>query len=242
MLQIDHLDFSLPNGQVILKDINFTVKQGEFVLLLGSNGSGKSSLIRCINREYPLTKGHIQFESISIDSINPKTYAQKVITLTQFVKDSLFFDLSIVENARLLDASYAHTQNGCSDPYQQQLQQLLDRYHPTLAKTIEQPLFNLSGGEQQILAFALYLRYQPKLLLLDEHTSALDPKTAAMIMKFTDQVIKEKQLTCIMTTHNLNVIANYGNRVIALKEGQLQFDSINYEEKLPTDSLLAYCY
>jgi putative ABC transport system ATP-binding protein len=242
MLHVDHVEFCLPNGQVILKDINFTVNQGEFVLLLGSNGSGKSSLIRCINREYRITKGDIQFDHRSIHKINSKSYAQQVITLTQFVKDSLFFDLSIVENARLLDDCYGFTEQHSSLPYREQLTQLLDQYHPTLSNAIEQPLFNLSGGEQQILAFALYLRYHPKLLLLDEHTSALDPKTAAMIMKFTAQVAKAKQLTCIMTTHNLDVIANYGNRVIALKEGQIQFDSINHPQPLPTDELLAYCY
>ena len=101
----------------------------------------------------------------------------------------------------------------------------------------------MSGGEQQILAFALYLQHQPQVLLLDEHTSALDPKTAAKVMAFTAKTIAEKKLTCVMTTHNLDFALEYGNRVIALNQGELVYDQLkNTDEPIDRNFLLTQCY
>jgi putative ABC transport system ATP-binding protein len=123
------------------------------------------------------------------------------------------------------------------------LQAYLRGFNAKLGDALKSPLYNLSGGEQQILAFALYLCHQPELLLLDEHTSALDPKTAAKIMQFTANIIKEKKLTCIMTTHNLDFAVEYGNRVIALNEGNIVFDSQDNEsQKIDRQLLLEKCY
>lgn len=245
MIKINDLQFNLPNGLTILKDINCTIHPQDFVILLGSNGSGKSSLIKCLNRHYLPSQGSIELDGKDIKQYSDSEFALSVSTLTQFVRESLFFDLTIEENALQIALAY--------DPYLrkhfkkksflQELRDYLAHFNHKLATSLKEPLYNLSGGEQQILAFALYLKHQPKLLLLDEHTSALDPKTAAKVMQFTADIVKAKQLTCIMTTHNLDFAADYGNRVMALSEGQLVYDSLG-EPKTTLDRhfLLEKCY
>ena len=101
----------------------------------------------------------------------------------------------------------------------------------------------LSGGEQQALALALAMIKPPDLLLLDEHTSALDPKTASQLMALTAQIIQQQQLTAILTTHDVNHALTYGNRILALKEGQIhaQFDK-QHQPDLDANQLLAECY
>lgn len=245
MIDIKNLNFKLPNGLTILKDINCTIAPQDFIILLGGNGSGKSSLLKCLDRHYIPSKGTIHFNGKNIKKYNDNEFAISVITLTQFVRESLFFDLTIEENALQIALAY--------DPYLrkhfkkkvflQALRDYLAHFNHKLADSLKEPLYNLSGGEQQILAFALYLKHQPKLLLLDEHTSALDPKTAKKVMQFTADIIKEKQLTCIMATHNLDFATEYGNRVMALNEGQLVYDSHGGPKSdLDRKFLLEKCY
>ena len=245
MIDVKNLNFSLPNGLHILKDINCAIAPQDFIVLLGGNGSGKSSLIKCLNRHYIPSKGTIHFNGKNIKKYNDNEFAISVITLTQFVRESLFFDLTIEENALQIALAYDPylRKNFKKKAFLQELRDYLAHFNRKLADSLKEPLYNLSGGEQQILAFALYLKHQPKLLLLDEHTSALDPKTANKVMKFTAEIIKEKQLTCIMTTHNLDFATEYGNRVMALNEGRLVYDSKGQDKSdLDRKFLLEKCY
>ena len=242
MININNATFKLPQGLTIIKGISCEIRAHDFVVLLGSNGSGKSTLIKLLNRTYRTSSGSITLQGENIAKFSDRLYAKKVITLTQFVRESLFFDLTIEENALLIETAY--TKQQFSRPkFCERLKTYLLSFNAKLGNSLKSPLYNLSGGEQQILAFALYLRHQPDLLLLDEHTSALDPKTAAKIMQFTANIIKEKKLTCVMTTHNLDFATEYGNRVIALDEGNIVFDSQNNEkQKIDRQLLLEKCY
>ncbi len=242
MINIDNVSFKLPQGLSIIKDISCTIKEHDFVILLGSNGSGKSTLIKLLNRTYKPSNGKITLNNENINKFPDNIYAKKVITLTQFVRESLFFDLTIEENALMIETAYT-PQQFSRTKFCENLKSYLLGFNTKLSKSLKSPLYNLSGGEQQILAFALYLRHQPQLLLLDEHTSALDPKTAAKIMQFTATIVKEKQLTCVMTTHNLDFAIQYGNRVIALNEGQIVFDNNHRKEiAINRELLLKKCY
>lgn len=244
MVKLENIKFSLPNGMEIIKGIDAQIKQGEFVILLGGNGSGKSSLIKLINRHYLPSSGHVIFDGKDASKYSESEYNISIITLTQFVKDSLFFDLTIEENAMMIALAYDPNLRKSFNKklFRQELKDYLAGFNDKLAGSLKEPLYNLSGGEQQILAFALYLKHQPKLLLLDEHTSALDPKTADKIMKFTHQIINERNLTCIMTTHNLDFAIDYGNRVFALNDGRLVYDSNSDDGVIDRAFLLKKCY
>ena len=245
MIKVSNVNFTLPSGTTLINDVSFEIAAHDFVVLLGSNGSGKSTIIKMLNRQYVPTSGKILLDNKNIESISHQQFSEDVITLTQFVRDSLFFDLTIAENAILIEESYYknHKQRFNKKQFSADLKGHLSGFNTKLATSLNTPLFNLSGGEQQILAFALYLRHQPKLLLLDEHTSALDPKTGQAIMDFTAKIIRDKKLTCIMTTHNLDYALNYGNRLLAINNGQIVFSSAGADKKnMLKEVLLEKCY
>jgi putative ABC transport system ATP-binding protein len=244
MIKASNVSFTLPSGTTLINDVSFDIATHDFVVLLGNNGSGKSTIIKMLNRQYTPTSGKILVDNKDIGHISHQQFSEDVITLTQFVRDSLFFDLTIAENAILIEESYYknHKQRFNKKQFLIDLKEYLSGFNTKLATSLNTPLFNLSGGEQQILAFALYLRHQPKLLLLDEHTSALDPKTGQAIMDFTAKIIREKKLTCIMTTHNLDYALHYGNRLLAINNGQIVFSSTKSQETITKEMLLEKCY
>ena len=216
----------------IINHISTTINSGDFVVVLGGNGSGKSTLLKLLNRTYQHTSGHIIFKNKEIESYNFKELRQEMVTMTQFISDSLFLDLTIEENALLIESSYANAMHQAFHKKKllAELPDYLSKFNPRLVKSLKTKTKYLSGGEQQILAFALYLRRQPDLLLLDEPTSALDPKKSDHVMAFISKIIAEKQITCLMTTHQLDYALKYGNRLIAIRDGELVFDA-NAPEK-----------
>jgi len=123
------------------------------------------------------------------------------------------------------------------------LQEYLARFHVGLAKRINTPVKKLSGGERQILILALCLQHHPDLILLDEHTSALDPKTSVMIMEKTYQEVTKRGITCIMATHNLDFALQYGNRLLAINNGKIIYQvSAQNKLNLTKKDLLVNCY
>jgi putative ABC transport system ATP-binding protein len=242
LLKLSNVYFSPHKSLTITDDVSLEIDSGDFAVIIGGNGSGKSTLIKLINRVYQHTAGSISFCGKAIERYSKKQLAQRVVTLSQFVKDSLFINLTIEENARLLEMSYSSSKSS-KKKFDQALSDYLKDFNVKLSRSLNTPLYLLSGGEQQILAFALYLRHQPKLLLLDEHTSALDPKTAARIMELTRDIISQRQVTCLMTTHSLDIALNYGNRLLAIKEGKLIFQADGEKKAaLQKADLLDYCY
>ena len=197
-------------GHKILSDISFELKRGEFVLLLGSNGAGKSTLIKAIMRDQVVCNGKITVGKVGLIAQDPR--------------DSTYDDLTVLENCRI------RTDKDCLNH--------LTRFLPRLADMMNRPVALLSGGERQVLALALCLLNPPDLLLLDEHTSALDPKTAARVMKITMQMVQEFGVATLMTTHNLEHAETYGTRILGIKRGEICFDgNINNRNQL-----LDLCY
>ena len=242
LIEFKNVNFSFFHHKQIIRDFSTTINSGDFVVLLGGNGSGKSTLLKLLNRTYHHTSGDIVFKNKSIIKYELPALRRELITLTQFTADSIFTDLTIEENALLIES--ALLQNAFDrKKFLVVLPDYLHSFHPTLAKSLKTRMKNLSGGEQQIAAFALYLRHQPDVLLLDEHTSALDPKKAAYVMQFTQQYIAQKKITCLMTTHQLDYALKYGNKLMAIREGELIFEA-NAEKKatLSMADLLQYCY
>ncbi|MGD9107845.1 MAG: ATP-binding cassette domain-containing protein [Gammaproteobacteria bacterium] len=239
MLKIENISFTVPNCEKnIVNDVTFAVNQGDFIILLGSNGSGKSSLLNLINRTYCPTSGSIEFFGDCLHQYSHKTLTKKIITLTQNTNDNLFMDMTIAENATL-----SELRNKNKIQYKSDFQEYLAQFHVGLAERFDTPVNKLSGGERQILILALALRHQPDLILLDEHTSALDPKTAAMTMEKTYQEITKRGITCIMATHNLDFALQYGNRLLAINSGKI-VHRVSAQDKpnLTKQDLLVDCY
>lgn len=228
-IQLKTINFTIGEKHII-NNITLSIYPGDFIVVLGGNGSGKSTLLKLINKTYRCTSGEIQFLENS-----------KVVTLTQFITDSIFTDLTIEENALLIES--AALQKPFKKTLLTELPAYLSQFNTNLPKALKTRVSQLSGGEQQILAFALYLRHQPDLLLLDEHTSALDPKKADNVMTLTHQYLLKNHITCLMTTHSLPYAVKYGNRLIALRDGQVVFEADTEKKStLNTHDLLSYCY
>lgn len=216
MLILSNIFLSL-GQQSILSAIDLTVDEAQIVICLGSNGSGKSSLLKLIDRRYPLQQGQCSIDAIPLRRYSAKHLARDVITLTQNPLDSLFAQLTVKENAQL--ASYR-----AGGTISKDLAEHLRAFNPKLVDHLHTLAGHLSGGEQQALTLALACLAKPKLLLLDEHTCALDPHTAEHLMQLTVQKVKAQGITCLLSTHHLEHALRYGDRLIALKHGKIVQD------------------
>jgi putative ABC transport system ATP-binding protein len=245
LLQIKNISLHIPAVERwILKDINYTIHPGDIIIVLGGNGSGKSSLVKAIDGSYRCTKGKILLENKSISQLNRAEHARKIITLTQDMHGSLFLGMTVLENCLLAELRHHNVSLKIASQIERTFfTDYLKRFNPRLSHKLDTQVNRLSGGEKQSLALALCLFQPPQLLLLDEHTSALDPKTAESIMQHTYDEIQKHKITCLLTTHNLEIALQYGNRLLALKEGSVVLMADHAEkEKLTKQDLLARCY
>lgn len=196
--------------RTILRLIDLEISRGERVVLLGSNGAGKSTLIRLIMGEIGLSHGAISVSQRALIAQDPR--------------QSTYSDLTIAEHCRL------KTTRDC--------RAYLADFLPQLAKRANQPVGLLSGGERQVLALALCLIDPPDLLLLDEHTSALDPKTADRIMDMSVEMCQSFGVATLITTHNLEHARKYGKRIVGLRRGQISHDGVFTS----LNALIQLCY
>lgn len=208
------LNFSASN-KPILNAINYDVHHGDFIILLGNNGSGKSSLLKLLYRFYTHYAGKIYFLGMPLHQHQHDSFATKVAVLTQNCNEALFGNLTVYENY-LVAKPKSHSKD------RKYLQNYLEEYNPNLVNKLDTLIDKLSGGEKQVLALAFCFLQPPTLLLLDEHTSALDPKTSMQIMQLTQRMIEKYSITCILTTHDLNIALGYGNKVLLLQNGKIK--------------------
>lgn len=228
----------------ILSDISYTVQAGDFVVILGSNGSGKSSFLKLIDRHYTLTSGQLLLEGKPIHSIPDVRFRDVVKTLTQNCHDSLFISLTVLENYALVKQQHEGGGLGISLKKEREFfADYVNAFNPNLSLKLDQVVEQLSGGEKQALALALAMLYPPRILLLDEHTSALDPKSAEIILDVTRKMAEKYKITCLLTTHDLKEAKAVGNRILALKNGRIH-RMIESAEKMNVTAaeLLESCY
>lgn len=198
----------------ILDDISLEVREGEFVSIVGSNGSGKSSLLKVINGHYNIDLGSLSIAGFSGSELKAKR-PEIIATITQNLQDSVFDDLTVLENIALALKTSVKTLRK-----DQTLKESLKDFNRNLPLMLCSKAKNLSGGEKQSLALFMVLRRKPKLLLLDEHTSALDPQTGERLMEKLAKHAKEQKLTILMVTHNHSHAENYGERLLVLTDGK----------------------
>lgn len=236
VLELKHIELK-PAGasRSILSGINYQIAAGDFIIVLGSNGSGKSSLLKLIDRRYQPSSGKIVLDDRPIASYATRIFCQRVKTLTQNTHESLFNSLTVYENYLLIEQGPRRNRAF--------LQDYLRQFNSNLPNKLDQVVDGLSGGEKQVLALALIVLHPPQILLLDEHTSALDPKTADNVMAITNDIIRQYQITCLLATHDLAIAEQYGNRVLAMKNGCMHHCIDHHDKVLATQTvLLASCY
>lgn len=227
----------------ILKNINLTLNDGDFVTLLGTNGAGKSTLLNVINGSIFPSTGSIFLKNKDITNLSEVKRAKFISQVFQDPKMGTAPRMTVAEN--LLLATKRGQSRGL---HLRRLEKHMDEFKKETAKLpngLDQRLTtfagNLSGGQRQTLSFLMATIRRPDLLLLDEHTAALDPKTSHGLLELTDQVVKEQSLTCIMITHQLKDALHYGNRTIVLKDGQIVLDASGKERQtLTEDNILKF--
>ena len=180
-----------------------------------------------------MTQGEVLLYGKRLETYSPAQLAKQVITLTQDPRESLFPSLTVLENCILVSPQ---TRRSFFLDY-------LYQFNKNLVTKLDTVVSKLSGGEQQALVLALTILHPPKILLLDEHTSALDPQAAITLMATTSQIVRKHHITCILSTHDLNLALNYGEKILVLADGKLAH-SIDFEQKknLNTQDLLRVCY
>lgn len=242
LIEIKNVSLSFPHlKRVILSNLCYHVCEGDFIIILGSNGSGKSSLLKLLDQRYPYTSGHIYLNNRSLREYSAQQLSAQIKTITQHSQELLFSSLTLFENYLLFKKGKYYFFKKKKE--RQFLQDYLMKFNPNLSLQLDQMVLHLSGGEKQALALALTVLNPPKVLLLDEHTSALDPNASENIMQLTKSIITELNITCLLTTHNLKVAEQYGNKIIALKNGVIHYQ-LDKKEKpwFNENELLVDCY
>lgn len=234
--EIKNLSVKLKNGLSLLHNISYRVEKDDFIVILGSNGSGKTTILKAINGSLKYTGSIKILDKVEVKKTKQSIISRHIGTITQNVGDSLFMDFSLMQNFQMYSEAFNRNEYD-------EFEELIKSINPKLPKLINAKTSTLSGGERQCFLLALNLFFKRDLLLLDEHTSALDPKTAAEVMKITAQKLKDTSTTCIMTTHSLDDAIKYGNKLIAMQGGTI-IKTFNEDEKqnLTKIDLLNYCY
>ena len=223
MLSVENLAYHYKGGSAVLKDVTFNVNAGEFLAILGNNGVGKSTMLKCFNKILTPDDGKIILDDENLLQMNARQVAQRVAFVAQSVPSIQITVHDMVMLGRRPYMKWGFTEDDHQIVHHAMAQL---RIEPLRGRFLNE----LSGGERQKVMLARALAQQPKLLLLDEHTAALDPATASKVMALTDKIIEEENLTALMVTHNMQDAINHGNRLIMMHEGGIIFD-ISGEEK-----------
>ena len=210
--------------KTILDHVNLTIREGDFITILGGNGAGKSTLFNVIAGTLMLTSGHIFIMGEDVTALPAEKRAKYLSRVFQDPKMGTAPRMTVAEN--LLIAKY----RGQIHLYTEEFQALIERISNGLEKHLDTPAGLLSGGQRQALSLLMATLKRPELLLLDEHTAALDPKTSVALMELTDEFVTGDHLTALMITHHMEDALKYGNRLIVMKDGQIIKD-LTKEEK-----------
>lgn len=221
------------NEKKAVQNLNFTLKKGEFVTVIGGNGAGKSTMLNLIAGVYMADYGSIFIDG---DDVTKKPEYKRAAYLGRVFQDPMMGtagNMGIEEN---LAMAYRRgrrrgLQWGISNDERELYRKKLKMLDLGLETRMTNKVRLLSGGQRQALTLLMATLQQPKLLLLDEHTAALDPKTAQKVLDITTRIVEENSLTTLMVTHNMKDAIRYGNRLIMMHEGDIIFDVSGEEKK-----------
>lgn len=227
MLEIKNItkvfNINTPDEKVALNDLSLSVNDGDFITIIGSNGAGKSTLFNSIAGSFLTDKGSIYLDG---KDITFKKEYERSKDIGRIFQDPLLgsaSNLSIMENLALPYLSYLHRNplsilNKKDKEYLKDKCRLLDM---DLENRMDTPIGLLSGGQRQAITLLMATIAKPKLLLLDEHTAALDPKTSNKVMEITNKIVKEDNITTLMITHSIDLALHTGNKTIVMNNGKI---------------------
>ena len=229
------------NEMCLFDKFNLTVDKGEFVSVVGSNGSGKTSMLNILCGSIPVDGGQILMNGEDITTKKEFKRNQKIGRVYQNPAMGTCPSMTILENMSLADnkGKKFGLGFGTNKKRVDYYRELLSQLGLGLEDMMGSKVGSLSGGQRQAMALLMTTMAPIEILILDEHTAALDPKTAELIMELTGKVVKEKKLTTIMVTHNLRYAVEYGNRILMMHQGHAVLDKAGEEKaKLVVDDLL----
>jgi putative ABC transport system ATP-binding protein len=221
-----------PNQVNAISNVNLNIKAGEFVVIVGSNGSGKTTLLNLVAGNILPNTGTITIDGNNVTRLPEYKRSKWIARIFQNPLLGTAADLSIVDNFRLaaIRTQYKGLSIGKSESFKKHVKDKIAALGMGLENKIEQPIGTLSGGQRQALTLLMSVMDTCKILLLDEPTAALDPRSAENVMRIADSLIKEYSLTAILVTHNLKDAGNYGSRIIQMVEGEILRDVSTVEK------------
>ena len=233
MIQISHLtkifNKGTVNEKIAINDLSLNIQDGEFICMIGANGSGKSTLLNCLSGAILCEKGNIVMDDKDITLSLQHERASDIGYLFQDPMAGTAPHMTIEENLALAAKSGGWLSR-ISTEDRELFRKKLESLNMGLENKLMMEVGVLSGGMRQALTLIMNTIRRPKLLLLDEHTAALDPQSAEKILQLTEKTVEEGKLTCIMVTHNMQTAIDVGDRLIMMHEGRIILD-LNKEEK-----------
>lgn len=229
------------NEKKALNGVNLVLNEGDFVTVIGGNGAGKSTVLNMIAGVYPVDSGSIMIDDIDVTKLPEHKRAKYLGRVFQDPMNGTAADMNIEENLAL--AARRGKQRflgwGITAKEREEYKERLGSLGLGLEDRMTSKVGLLSGGQRQAVTLLMASLRKPKLLLLDEHTAALDPKTAAKVLATTDMIVNRDHLTTIMITHNMKDAIAHGNRLIMLMDGKIILDIKGEEKKkLTVEDLL----
>ena len=229
------------NEKTALQGIDLRLEEGDFCTVIGGNGAGKSTLLNSIAGVFPVDEGSITINDIDVTKMPEYKRAKYIGRVFQDPMVGTAGNMQIEEN--LILAMRRGKNLGLKWAFKDSEQAFFKERLALLGLGLEDRLSArmglLSGGQRQSITLLMATMLRPELLLLDEHTAALDPRTAEIVMKLTDQIVREKKMTTVMVTHNLRYALEYGDRILMMHQGKIVLDKVGEEKnRLNTDEIM----
>lgn len=237
MLEIKHISKTFNPGTVnekqALKDLSLTLKNGDFVTVIGGNGAGKSTLLNAIAGVWLVDEGQILIDGKDVTKLPEFKRAAFLGRVFQDPMNGTAATMGIEENLALAfrRGDKRGLRQGINNSERKLYRDLLAGLGLGLEDRLTSKVGLLSGGQRQALTLLMATLKKPKVLLLDEHTAALDPKTAKKVLDLTEEIVGSQKLTALMVTHNMNDAIHIGNRLIMMHEGRIIYDVAGEEKK-----------
>lgn len=245
MLEIQNIYKTFNAGTVnekhALNGVSLKLEDGDFVTVIGGNGAGKSTTLNAIAGVWPVDEGKIIIDGVDVTKLSEHKRAKYLGRVFQDPMTGTAATMMIEENLALAKRRGCHRtlRPGIKNSERQEYKELLKILDLGLEDRMTSKVGLLSGGQRQALTLLMATLKKPKLLLLDEHTAALDPKTAAKVLDTTEKIVKRDHLTTLMITHNMKDAIAHGNRLIMMKDGKIILDIRGEEKKkLTVEDLL----
>lgn len=215
-----------PNETIAIDNVSLQINKGEFVVIVGANGSGKSTLLNAISGSLKITTGEVTIEDTLVTNISEHSRSKWIARVFQNPLSGTASELSILENFRLasIRTQFKTLKIGINDSFANAVREKISSLGMGLENKIHLSIGSLSGGQRQALTILMSVMDDLKILLLDEPSAALDPRSADIVMKITEKLINDHCLTSILVTHNIKDASQYGTRIIQMSEGRILKD------------------